>query len=340
RVAGLKVAGDSQITNSDAYNWESLEIMTGSPLPQGGILDCVVKVEETHEEWLPDGMRLVFVTRPIESGENVRGCATDFRKGKAVLEPGDVIQAETVMALAALGIGELSVVKRPKLAFVSTGNELAPFGEPRLAPGMIRNSSGPFLALAVQLAGCEILDLGCVRDDSEMFIQACRRAMEWGADVILSTGAVSMGIHDFVGGALDQMGAIPHFHKCAIRPGKPILFAEFGPNQPVFFGLPGNPVSTAVGFRFFVQPYLRGIQGLPVENSAPALLVESFPNPPGLRCFFKAMVSELDGTRTVRVLKGQGSYQIHPLLKANAWVEFEEQSERIEAGAKVGVYGL
>jgi molybdopterin molybdotransferase len=160
----------------------------------------------------------------------------------------------------------------------------------------------------------------------------------------VTTGAVSMGKHDFIKDALVDCGARIHYHKVAIRPGKPGLFAELPARAlspgPVVFGVPGNPVSTVVGLRFFIGPYLRALRGLSPERPRRAYLETATPKPNGLKCFFKARVTEKLDATSVRALAGQPSFMVSPLLKSNAWVVFPEQDSMVPEGTAVDVYAL
>jgi molybdopterin molybdotransferase len=174
-----------------------------------------------------------------------------------------------------------------------------------------------------------------VRDDPRRFRAVLARALRWKPDTVITTGAVSMGKHDFVTGEVRRLGAKILYHKVAIRPGKPGLVARL-PNGPVLFGLPGNPVSTVVGWRFFVLPHLRRRLGLPPAPAQRLRLVSPAPKPEGLRCFFKAR-REAGG---VRVLPGQSSHQISPLLAADCWAVLPERGALTRARTLVEVHPL
>ncbi|MGP1665178.1 MAG: molybdopterin-binding protein, partial [Rhodanobacter sp.] len=209
-----------------------------------------------------------------------------------------------------------------------------------LREGQIRNSNGPFLAARVVAAGAELVYQQTVGDEPAAFVQALQQALQAGAEVVLSTGAVSMGRHDFVPETLRGLGADIHFHKVQIRPGKPLLFASL-PDGVLFFGLPGNPVSSSVGLRFFVEPALRQMLGLPLEQPLRLPLLHRFDKRVPLRCFLKGRVTLTStGQLTALVLAGQESFRIRPLLDANAWVVVAEDADACAAGSLVDVYGL
>jgi molybdopterin molybdotransferase len=241
--------------------------------------------------------------------------------------------------MASLGVHRADVKRRPRVGVIATGRELADFTTPVLKHGQIRNSTSPYLQVALARLGCDVIMLGTCQDDIIDFRQKIRTAMDSQFDIILTTGAVSMGNHDFVRDVLESLGAEVQFHKVAIRPGKPLLFAEFK-EGPVVFGVPGNPVSTVVGLRFFIEPYLRAISGQAPEAPAKATLLNDFQKPKGLRCFFKARVFNSAGSLGVEILNGQLSAWVGPLVEANAWAVLPEDGEYATAGARVDIYPI
>jgi len=322
---------DSIVARADA----ACEIMTGAPVPAG--YNAIVRVEDTERSG-----NHVKIFKAIKAGENLRRAGTDFTKGQTVLEKGVLLWPEHLLALTSLGVRELDVQRRPRVAILSTGKELVPCDTEQLRPGEIRNSTGPFLYHALLAAGVDTRSYGIIRDDPSEYLEKLELALLEGADVVLSTGAVSMGKFDFVRGALESRGAKVYFHKCAMRPGKPILVAEAGGESgAIVFGMPGNPISTAVALRFFVMPYLRAIQGLPPEQVVRGRLSSSVAKPPGLRCFFKARASSKDGAIEVTALHGQASYLVGPMLFANAWAVFPETADaQAKSGDLVEIYPL
>jgi molybdopterin molybdotransferase len=252
------------------------------------------------------------------------------------------LNPQHILACASLGLSKVAVKARPRVVIISTGSELVSPEEQKLEPGMIRNSTGPFLVAAARRMGLEVDFLGIVRDDPALYRQRLEAALQKGADLVLSTGAVSMGQYDFVADVLSQMGARTLFHKAAIRPGKPILVAELGAShgRALFFGVPGNPVSTAVGLRFFADPYLRATLGLARENPIRAVLSREISKPEGLRCFFKGRARLSEKGLEVEALKGQASYVVSALLEANCWVVLPESGDHVAAGDIVEIFPL
>ncbi|GLQ51145.1 gephyrin-like molybdotransferase Glp [Dyella flava] len=328
-IEGEHAAGDG-IARTRGGAWE---VMTGARMPDG--LDRVIPVEQT-ERLAASRIRLLA---HVESGQNVRHAGSDVHHGETVLSAGTVLAPQHLMLLAALGIAEVHVAERPRVAVLCTGRELVDDPAQPLAAGQIRNSNGPFLAARLPLAGADVVHVETVGDDAVAFESALRRAREAGAQVIISSGAVSMGRYDFVPQALERIGAETLFHKVAIRPGKPLLFARL-PGDALLFGLPGNPIAVAVGLRFFVEPALRVMLGLPNETPRRVPLFNAYSKKPRLRFHLKSRLRiDAQGRLAVEVLDGQESYRIRPLSDANAWSIVPADVDALSAGAYVDVYG-
>ena len=332
-VAGAQVAGDDAAT-ADGGAWE---IMTGARMPEG--LDSVVPVERVEilarsDEGRPSRIRL---SADVQPGANVRLRGQDVEQGTTVLEAGRPVDSAAVMVLASLGIDSVAVRRRPRVAVLNTGRELVDDPGQPLASGEIRNSNGPFLAARVAAAGAELVLRETVTDEPADFLAALERALAAGADVVLSTGAVSMGRHDFVPDALRSIGADIRFHKVAIRPGRPLLFARL-PGGQLYFGLPGNPASAAVGLRFVAEAALRALAGLAPERPLRMPLAAAWSKRAELRFHLKGRVELADGALRARVLHGQESFKVQPLLVANAWIVVPAESMELEAGTMVDVY--
>lgn len=335
-VAGSHAAGDGLA----AYAGDACEIMTGASLPDG--LDSVIPVEQVSvlardSEGRPLRIRL---EAPVHPGANVRRRGQDVAVGDCIAFAGTHVTSASHMLLAALGVATLAVRPQVPAALFTTGRELIDDPAQPLLPGQIRNSNGPYLADRLGEAGARVVLRETVGDDAAAFTAALERGLAAGAQVVLSTGAVSMGRYDFVPDALRALGAEIVFHKVAIRPGKPLLFARL-PGGQLYFGLPGNPVSSAVGMRFFVEPALRAMLGLPQEQPLLMPLATESNKKSGLRFFLKARVVLADGAKLqVEVMSGQESFRIKPLLAANAWAVLDAEADTLPAGTLIPVFGL
>ncbi|MBE1237387.1 molybdopterin molybdotransferase MoeA [Phaeovibrio sulfidiphilus] len=315
------------------------EIMTGAPVPEG--CDAVVRVEDVTVMAVdPMGRPLrIAVAEPVREGANIRKPGEDYCPQDPVAAAGTRMTPSQIMACAALGIDTVTVHSPMTVGLLCTGAEVA--GDPRLplGPGHIRDANTPFLSAALDSAGAVPRHAGSVGDSAARFEILLEEAMSVD-DLVLSTGGVSMGALDFVPASLERLGARIRFRKAAIKPGKPIVFASL-PNGVPFLGLPGNPVSTAVGFRFFVWPLLERLTGLVPEILPRAVLAHDVPEPgkaAGLRQFQKARAFLDDGCRlTVRLLPGQESFKIHPFLQANCWAVLPENRGALKAGTPVEI---
>jgi molybdopterin molybdotransferase len=228
---------------------EAMAISTGGAVPEGA--DAVVQIELVSEE-----NDTLDVPEPVSAGANVRPVGGDVRAGGALLAAGTRLGAQHVGALAACGVADVPVARRPRVVLLSTGTELRRPGEP-LGPGQIYESNGPMLAAAFASAGADVERIGPVEDDETAHREALERGLE--ADVLVSSGGVSVGPHDLVRRILGELGVQEEFWGVAVRPGKPVAFGTRG--RMLVFGLPGNPVSALVSTELFVRPALFALQG-------------------------------------------------------------------------------
>ena len=228
---------------------EAMAISTGGAVPDGA--DAVVPIELVVET-----DNRLDVPAPVDAGANVRPAGGDVRAGDVLLAAGTRIGAAQIGALAAAGVPEVSVSRRPRVVVLSTGTELRAPGE-SLGAGQIYESNAPMLAAALEAAGAEVERIGPVADDESEHRRALERGLE--ADVLVSSGGVSVGPHDLVRRILVELGVEEDFWGVAVRPGKPLAFGARG--RTLVFGLPGNPVSALVGVELFVRPALLALQG-------------------------------------------------------------------------------
>lgn len=336
-VHGEQAAGDGV---QHAVGEGAWSIMTGARVPDG--LDAIIPVEQVEvldrdAEGRPTRIQIAAAVQP---GQHRRRAGEDIASGALALPVGHWIGANEVMLLAGLGLATVEVARRPRVALVSTGRELIDDPAQTLQPGQIRNSSSPFLAARIPLAGGEVVLRETVPDEPAAFEAALDRAIEAGAGLILSTGAVSMGRFDFIPDVLRARGADIVFHKVAMRPGKPLLFARL-PGGALCFGLPGNPVSTAVGLRFFVEPAMRAMLGLPREHAWQLPLAHDARKKAGFRMLQKARV-RLDGqgALSVELLAGQESFRTRPLVESTVWAALPADADALHAGDRIDVFPM
>ena len=304
-----------------------LQIMTGAPMPKGA--DAVVPVE-----WTDLTGEVVSIDRGIESGRHVRPAGQDLEIGDVVLAGGELVGAAELSALVTGGLSEARVGRTPTVAVISTGDELVPPGR-AMEPGQIRNSNGPALAARVLEAGARLAGEFHATDVKEDILRVIREAMK--ADVLVFSGGVSMGKYDLVQEALAESGFQPLFWKVKQRPGKPLAFGLLD-GRPVF-GLPGNPVSTALCFDQYVRPALALMQG-GVERRRPrwlGRLGKAFPKPAGLHVFARGVAVSDGPELMVSPAGAQGSNISMSLVRANCIVHLPAEWTDAEAGRTVEI---
>lgn len=333
-VRGERAAGDA----AGAAGEGALEIMTGAPLSPGAVgVVPVEQIEVLEADGTGRPLRIRLAAEVI-AGQHVRRAGEDVAAGDALFPVGTRLDAAGCMLLAGIGVAAVEVAAAVPVGLITTGRELVDDPAVPLRDGQIRDTNGPFLAMRLADAGAQVVHRATVGDEADAFLAEVDAATDRGARVLISTGAVSMGRYDFIPRALERLGAEVLFHKVRIRPGKPLLAARL-PDGRLFFGLPGNPSSTAVGLRFFVEPVLRAMLGLAAEPVRHLPLAASYAKRVPLRMHLKARVQiAQDGRLQVAVLGGQESFRIRPLLDANAWAVVEAEHDALAAGTPVAVY--
>jgi molybdopterin molybdotransferase len=310
-----------------------IKIMTGALLPAGA--DTVIPVE-----WTDDGRQTVLISKGAGPGNAIRRAGDDAMPGDLLLPAGTKLGPAQIGVLAAAGHGVVRVRRRPRVTVISTGNELAEPGSP-LVPGRIWDSNSYMLAAAARQAGCETTRHPTLPDEPDAVLAAIEQAAST-ADLLMTSGGVSMGgEHDVVKAALTKLGSVT-FRKVAMQPGMPQGFGLIGggTNKTPIFTLPGNPVSAFVSFRLFVEPAARALQGLQVLPNAPrqARLAQPVTSPDGRRSFLRANLNQQTGS--VTPLTGQNSHQIASLARADSLIIIPESVTSLPAGQTVDVLEL
>ena len=307
----------------------ALRIMTGAMIPDGS--DAVVRVEDTAEH---DGT--VDVRVPVAAGTSLRAAGSDLHRGDLLATAGRVVTPGLIGVLASAGRAAVQCVRRPQVLVLTTGDELREPGE-ALGPGQITNTNRYTLLAAVQDAGGIVIDAGVARDERGDLIERLGAAGD--ADLVVTTGGVSMGAYDLVRGLLEEREAVT-FWQVALRPGKPLMFATVG-GVPLI-GLPGNPVSTLVAFELFVRPALLKLQGR-TDLERPrltAIAEEPLHNPPHLEQYFRG-IARHDGARLlVRLTGDQGSHVLRSMADANCLVVVPLGTSEVAAGSPVEILPL
>ncbi|OQW36643.1 MAG: molybdopterin biosynthesis protein MoeA [Nitrospira sp. SG-bin1] len=305
----------------------AIRIMTGAPIPRGA--DTVLKVEDT--EPTSDSVR-VFKTEP--KGANIRPQGEDVKKGDCIIAKGTRVRPGEVGMLAILAKSLVFVYQRPRVAILSTGDELADLDE-RLSEEKIINSNSYGIAAAVQEAGGIPFLLGIARDTPMALKEKISQGLN--ADILVLSGGVSMGDYDFTKAVFRELGAEMNFWKLAIRPGQPVAFGKI--QGKLAFGLPGNPVSSMVTFEQLVRPALLKMSGCrsygrPVVQ---AVFQERFSKRSDRRHFLRGILTREDGLFKVRTTGDQGSGILTSMVKANCLIDVPVEVEKLNPGDEVSV---
>jgi molybdopterin molybdotransferase len=315
---------------------EAARIMTGALVPEGA--DAVIPVEDTNFDNRDAGTPApeeVQILRSAGSGANVRPRGMDLRTGQVVLNKGRVLKPQDLGLLAMLGFANVLVYRKPRIALFSSGDELLPVDAP-LEEGKIRDSNSYTLAALLEEAGVEVIRLGVAKDNPEAVRALLEKAVDLEVDLILSSAGVSVGAFDFVKQVIESNGKMD-FWRVNMRPGKPLAFGEY--KQILFIGLPGNPVSSFVGFEVFVRPTLQRLRGsLNGGRSTIRVRCEEQIDSDGRESYLRAQVDEKEGTFIARLTGHQGSGNLHSLVQANALLIIPAGVKCVPAGQEVNAW--
>lgn len=327
---------------------QAARIMTGAPIPPEA--DAVVMVEKTRQL---DGQRVRVEEAPVKPGRNILRQGQEMRRGEVVLPTGTVLRPPEFGVLATVGRTSVQVHPRPRLAHITTGDELVE-ADAQPGPGQIRNGNSPMLLAQAAAAGARPHYLGIARDT----VDDLRAKIEEGLHfpILVLSGGVSAGKLDLVPGVLQDLGVLAHFHKVHMKPGKPVLFGtafrgqgpgarltpESWPLTPMVFGLPGNPVSSMVCFELFVRPAIRQLAGHRDAAAPPlqALLAEDFVYPTDRPTYHPAQLeADANGWR-VRPVPWFGSADLRGLTRANALILLPAGDHKHSAGQRIAVWKI
>ena len=328
RVVGTALAG--RAWQGQVQAGECLKIMTGAILPEG--LDTVVPQEFTQAV---DEQHITIPAGVLKRGDNRRQMGEDLTQGQPALTQGTHLRPAALGLLASLGTNNVKVYRRLKVAYFSTGDEILSLGElPR--EGAVYDSNRYTVFGLLTRMGCEVIDMGVVRDDPALLEAAFSRAAQQ-ADAIITSGGVSVGEADFTKTMMKQLGDVA-FWKIAMRPGRPMAVGRIGPS--VLFGLPGNPVAVMVTFLAFVRPALLRMMGS--QATAPVLLraksMDALRKKAGRTEYQRGFVSQAaDGSLHVRAAGNQGSGVLRSMVQGNGLIVLHHQQGNVNAGDEVDV---
>lgn len=325
----LKVVGESQAGRPDTRRLsgrEAMQISTGAMIPEGA--DAVIRVEETRSDgdW-------VEMASPVPVGQDIRRAGEDVRVGETVIRSGSRLGPAGLGVLAGMGLEWISCTRRPRVAILTSGDELVAPGE-QMRPGGVRNSNGAAISALASVAGAEVVSVSTVRDDPDLTRAAISAILD--CDLAVVCGGVSVGLHDHVRPALAELGVSEHFWRVALKPGKPTWFGSRG--KTLVFGLPGNPVSAMVTFMLLVEPALAVLVGeSTLRRRTTARLDGPYEKRPGrlhaVRC---TMDLKSDGWH-VKPRTRQGSHVLSAMLDADCLALVPTASASLAGGESVEI---
>ena len=329
RILKTIAAGDNPKINKYKKN-STVEIMTGALIPKQ--FDTILPVERV--KYFPSKKKPthIILDRALKKFEYVRFGGEDYKPGNIMIKKGEQIHANNLIALAALGIKEILVKKTPKIIFFGTGNEIVDYRKKNIPLWKVRNSNNIYFSSFGKVLNLEIIDGGVIKDSEPYKLKkALQKAIRSDIDLFVTSGAISAGKFDFIPKFMKQFGFQNKFKGSKIKPGRPIMLSKF--KKKLFFGLPGNPISMVVGFRFFIYPLIRNMLGMNKEKTFKAKLLNKYSKRKDfthfLRCSFTVTKK---GSCELKILKGQQSNKLKALTEANCWGIFESGKAKFKPG--------
>jgi len=335
KIIGVIAAGDKPLTKK-FKKFQAIEIMTGGIIPKG--LDTIIPIEQII--FYPNKAKpnYILIDKKIKKHLHVRFKGSDFSRDDLVIKKGTIIQPDHILALKTLGIDKIKVKKIPKILFFSTGNEIT--NKKKIPDWKVRNSNSYFIQSLKNDFLFDFTNGGILKDKEELiFERKIRKMLNSNIDIIITSGAVSAGKYDYVPNIIKRFKLSSYFKGVAIRPGKPVLFAKIKSRQKAIFGLPGNPISSAACFRFFVYPFLRDLLGVKEEKPIKAILKNNFIKKINFTCFVKSKINTTkNGNINVEILKGQESFRIQSFIKSNIWTLLPSGKSKFKKGEIVDCF--
>ena len=326
KIIGSVAAGDKP-NKKKIKKFQTLEIMTGALLPKG--FDTIIPIEQVIFDI---DKKSIFVNKKIKKNQHVRFKGSDYKKNDLIIQKGTIIEASHVLALKTLGIKKIKVKKIPNILFFSTGNEISNLS--KIPDWKVRNSNSSYIQSINRNFLFNFHNGGILKDNDELtFKRKIKKFFNSKIDIIITSGAVSAGKFDYVPKIVKKFKLSNYFKGVAIRPGKPILFAKIRGKQKAIFGLPGNPISSAACFRFFVYPYLRNLLGVKEEKPLKATLKNEFLKKMNYTRFVKSKFNTTKNSKIeVTILDGQESFRVKSFTKSNIWTLLPSGKSKFKKG--------
>ena len=335
KIIGLIAAGNKPFKKK-IKRYDAVEIMTGGIIPKG--FDTIIPIEQIIFYPNENIKKYILINKKIKKHNHVRFAGSDFKKKEIVVKKNTIIQPNHILAFKTLGIKNIKVKKKVNILFFSTGNEIS--NSDNIPSWKVRNSNSHYIKNLNENFLFNFKDGGILKDKHEKIFQSkISKMLNSKIDIIITSGAVSAGKFDFVPNVIKNFSLSNYFKSVAIRPGKPVLFAKFKGKQKAFFGLPGNPMSSAACFRFFVYPYIVNLLNLDEEAPIKAILKNAFTKKKNFVRFAKSKLSATkNGRIEVEILKGQESFRIKSFIKSNIWALLPAGKSKFKKGEIVDCF--
>ena len=335
KIIGLIAAGNKPFKKK-IKRYDAVEIMTGGIIPKG--FDTIIPIEKIILYPNENNKKYILINKKIKKHNHVRFAGSDFKKKEIVVKKNTIIQPNHILAFKTLGIKNIKVKKKINILFFSTGNEIS--NSDNIPSWKVRNSNSHYIKNLNENFLFNFKDGGILKDSHEKIFQSkISKMLNSKTDIIITSGAVSAGKFDFVPNVIKNFSLSNYFKSVAIRPGKPVLFAKFKGKQKAIFGLPGNPMSSAACFRFFVHPYIVNLLNLDEEAPIKAILKNEFTKKKNFVRFAKSKLSATkNGRIEVEILKGQESFRIKSFVKSNIWALLPAGKSKFKKGEIVDCF--
>ena len=335
KIIGLIAAGNKPF-NKKIKKFDAVEIMTGGIIPKG--FDTIIPIEKIVLYPNNNIKRYILIDQKLKKHNHVRFAGSDFKKRELVVKKSTFIQPNHILSFKTLGVKNITVKKKINILFFSTGNEIS--NNDNIPNWKVRNSNSHYIKNLNQNFLFNFKNGGILRDNHEkIFKSKITKMLNSKTDIIITSGAVSAGKFDFVPSVIKTFKLSNYFKSVAIRPGKPVLFAKIKDKQKAIFGLPGNPMSSAACFRFFVYPYISTLLDLGEEKPINAILKNDFYKKKDFVRFAKSKLNiTKNGKIEVVILKGQESFRIKSFVKSNIWALLPAGKSKFKKGEIVDCF--
>ena len=310
----------------------SIEIMTGAIIPRP--FNTIIPVEKVKYYPSKKKPTHIVLDHEIKKFSFIRFAGEDFDLKDVVIKKGELIQPKHIMALTTLGIKNLYVKKKPKIIFFGTGNEIVDYKKKNISDWNVRNSNNHYFMSFGKSLHYQVIDGGVIKDNQQKKLkEKLKKTFKSDIDLFVTSGAISAGKFDFIPELLKKLEFKTYFKGVYIKPGRPIMLSKFSRKEKLFFGLPGNPISCAAGFRFFIYPLLRNSLGMTKEKRFKAKLINKYSKRKNFTHFARCLIHvDSKGLIKLKVIKEQQSHRIKSFTEADCWGIFPSGKDRFKPG--------